>query len=69
LVAEHTMALMLAVAKRMVADDAATRAVDFVFKYRMPLSDGWSSVSISVLAGTPMDVVNPEVWTRREGFS
>lgn len=38
-VAEHTIALMLAAARRLVAADAATRLADFGFKYRAPLSD------------------------------
>ena len=38
-VAEHTIALMLAAAKRIVGADAATRRVDFDFKYRASLSD------------------------------
>jgi D-3-phosphoglycerate dehydrogenase len=38
-VAEHTIALMLAAAKRIVGADAATRRVDFDFKYRNALSD------------------------------
>jgi D-3-phosphoglycerate dehydrogenase / 2-oxoglutarate reductase len=38
-VAEHTLALMLAVARRIPDADRATRAVDFDFKYRAPLAD------------------------------
>ena len=38
-VAEHTVALILGVAKRLIAADAATRRVDFGFKYQNPLSD------------------------------
>lgn len=38
-VAEHTLALMLAVARRIPDADRATRAVDFDFKYRMPMAD------------------------------
>src|ERR1700736_2560608 len=38
-VAEHTVALILGVAKRLVAADAATRRVDFGFKYKHSLSD------------------------------
>ena len=38
-VAEHTMALMLAVVKRVPAADAAARRVDFDFKYRASLRD------------------------------
>lgn len=38
-VAEHTLALMLAVAKRIPDADRAARAVDFDFKYRTPLVD------------------------------
>jgi D-3-phosphoglycerate dehydrogenase len=38
-VAEHTIALMLAAAKQVVGGDAATRKVDFDFKYRALLSD------------------------------
>lgn len=38
-VAEHTMALMLAVVKRLPAADTATRRVDFDFKYRASLRD------------------------------
>jgi D-3-phosphoglycerate dehydrogenase len=38
-VAEHTLALMLAVARRMPDADRATRAVDFDFKYRVPMAD------------------------------
>lgn len=38
-VAEHTIALMLAAAKQVVAADAAARKVDFDFKYNAPLSD------------------------------
>jgi D-3-phosphoglycerate dehydrogenase / 2-oxoglutarate reductase len=38
-VAEHTVALILGVAKRLVAADAATRRVDFGFKYQNSLSD------------------------------
>jgi D-isomer specific 2-hydroxyacid dehydrogenase, catalytic domain len=38
-VADHTIALMLAAAKRIVGADAATRRVDFDFKYRNALSD------------------------------
>src|SRR4029453_11409353 len=37
-VAEHTIALMLAAAKRIVGADAATRRLDFDFKYRNALS-------------------------------
>jgi D-3-phosphoglycerate dehydrogenase / 2-oxoglutarate reductase len=35
-VAEHTIALMLGVAKRLVQADAATRAGNFMFKYKNP---------------------------------
>jgi D-3-phosphoglycerate dehydrogenase len=38
-VAEHTVALILGVAKRLIAADAATRRVDFGFKYHNSLSD------------------------------
>jgi len=38
-VAEHTIALMLAAAKQIVAADMAARKVDFDFKYNAPLSD------------------------------
>lgn len=38
-VAEHTVALILGVAKRLIAADAATRRVDFGFKYQNSLSD------------------------------
>jgi D-3-phosphoglycerate dehydrogenase / 2-oxoglutarate reductase len=38
-VAEHTIALILAVAKRIVGADGAARQIDFDFKYRSPLSD------------------------------
>ena len=38
-VAEHAFALMLGVAKRLADADAATRAGDFGFKYRVPLGD------------------------------
>ena len=38
-VAEHTIALMLAVAKRVPAADAATRRADFDFKYHASLTD------------------------------
>ncbi len=38
-VAEHTIALMLAAAKRLVEADKAARAADFEFKYRTPLSE------------------------------
>ena len=38
-VAEHTVALILGVAKRLIAADAATRRVDFGFKYNNSLSD------------------------------
>jgi D-3-phosphoglycerate dehydrogenase len=38
-VAEHTIALMLGVAKRLVQADAATRAGDFEFKYKNPTTD------------------------------
>jgi D-3-phosphoglycerate dehydrogenase / 2-oxoglutarate reductase len=43
-VAEHTIALMLAAAKQIVAADAATRKVDFDFKYNARLSDISSKV-------------------------
>jgi D-3-phosphoglycerate dehydrogenase len=38
-VAEHTFALMFAVARRLAEADHAARIVDFDFKYRMPLRD------------------------------
>jgi len=38
-VAEHTIALMLGVAKRLVKADAATRARNFGFKYQNPTTD------------------------------
>ena len=38
-VAEHTIALMLGVAKRLVKADAATRAGNFEFKYKNPTTD------------------------------
>lgn len=38
-VAEHTIALILAAAKQLVAADDAARKVDFDFKYRTSLSD------------------------------
>lgn len=38
-VAEHTIALMLGVAKRLVQADAATRAGNFAFKYKNPTTD------------------------------
>jgi D-3-phosphoglycerate dehydrogenase / 2-oxoglutarate reductase len=38
-VAEHTIALMLGVAKRLVKADAATRARNFGFKYENPTTD------------------------------
>jgi D-3-phosphoglycerate dehydrogenase len=38
-VAEHTIALMLAVAKRVTGGDEATRRTDFDFKYRASLFD------------------------------
>jgi D-3-phosphoglycerate dehydrogenase / 2-oxoglutarate reductase len=38
-VAEHTIMLMLAAAKQVVAGDGAARNVDFDFKYNVPLSD------------------------------
>jgi D-3-phosphoglycerate dehydrogenase len=38
-VAEHTLTLMLATARRIPDADRATRAVDFDFKYRTPLGD------------------------------
>ena len=38
-VAEHTLALMLAVARRLPDADQATRSVDFDYKYRVTLTD------------------------------
>jgi D-3-phosphoglycerate dehydrogenase len=38
-VAEHTIALMLGVAKRLVQADTATRAGNFEFKYKNPTTD------------------------------
>ena len=38
-VAEHTIALMLGVVKRLVQADAATRAGNFEFKYKNPTTD------------------------------
>lgn len=38
-VAEHTIALMLGIARQLVRADAATRKGDFAFKYRIPTSD------------------------------
>jgi D-3-phosphoglycerate dehydrogenase len=38
-VAEHTFALMFAVARRLAGADRAARAVDFDFKYHAPLAD------------------------------